>query len=272
MFLRASDYLKQIQTDNLNQVIENLDSVRKDTELAAQAEMTSYLVQRYLMTETFRETFRFDPAIAYKAKNLVEYTEPAWASATAYLIGDRVVYSGKIYAALTNNTNKQPNTNPTDWLFVVDDLTLYYVTLPQNEWSVKTKYSVGNMVWYADKVYTAVVENIAVTPDSSVATWGAGVAYSVTAGTKPTNATYFTRGDNRNQQIVLYMIDICLYHLHSRINPRNIPTLRGLRYEEAIKWLNMVASGTVTADLREISPESGVSIRWGSSIKNESKY
>jgi phage gp36-like protein len=272
MFLRQLDYLKQIQTDNLNQVIENLDSVRKDTELAAQAEMTSYLVQRYVMAETFRETFSFDPSISYKAKNLVEYTEPAWASATAYLIGDFVSYSNKIYQALTNNTNKIPSSNPSDWSYIVDDKVLFYVTLPQNEWSAKTSYTAGSQVWYNDSVYTAVVDNIGVTPDSSIATWGAGVSYSVVAGTKPTNTTYFTRGDNRNQQIVLYMVDICLYHLHSRINPRNIPQLRGLRYEEAIKWLNMVASGTVTADLREINPEQGVSIRWGSSTRNENKY
>jgi phage gp36-like protein len=272
MFLRKLDYLKQIQSDNLNQVIENIDQVRKDTELAAQAELTSYLSQRYIISETFRDTDVYSNSTTYKAKNLVEYTETAWSNATAYLIGNRVSYSGKIYQALTNNTNKQPDTNLSDWSYVVDDQLLFYVTLPNNEWNYKTKYSAGSIVWYKDSVYTAVVENENVAPDSSLATWGAGTPYSVLAGTKPTDVSKWTKGDNRNQQIVLYMVDVTLYHLHSRINPRNIPQLRGLRYEEAIKWLKMVASGDITADLKEINPEQGVSIRYGSQTKNVNFY
>ena len=272
MFLRKLDYLKQIQSDNLTQIVEDTDSIRQNTELAAQAEIMSYLVQRYIITETFRDTVVYSDSVVYKAKNLVEYTEPVWASATAYLIGNRISYLGKIYQALTNNTNKIPSTNPSDWSFVIDDQILFYVTLPYNEWSHKTAYVAGNQVWYNDKTYTAAIANENVNPESSISTWGVGVAYSVIAGTKPTDVTKWTKGDNRNQQIVLYYIDIALYHLHSRINPRNIPQLRGLRYEEAIKWLKMVASGSITADLKEINPEQGVSIRWGSNTKNSNHY
>jgi hypothetical protein len=42
-----------------------------------------------------------------------------WNSATAYVIGNQVTFSGTsgnaYYIALANNTNKQPDTNPSDW-------------------------------------------------------------------------------------------------------------------------------------------------------------
>jgi len=62
-------------------------------------------------------------------------------------------------------------------------------------------------------------------------------------------SNYFTLGDNRNQQIKTYMIDITLYHLHSRINPRNVPDFRIARRDDAIGWLKMISKGQITADL-----------------------
>lgn len=59
----------------------------------------------------------------------------------------------------------------------------------------------------------------------------------------------WTSGDNRNQQIRLYMIDIVLYHLHSRINPRNIPDFRIARRDDAVKWLGLISNGKIMANL-----------------------
>lgn len=53
-------------------------------------------------------------------------------------------------------------------------------------------------------------------------------------------------GNARNPLILMYMIDISLYHLHARVNPRNIPDIRRERYERAIKWLEMVAAGELS--------------------------
>ena len=271
MFLRQLDYLKQIQTDNLTQIVESDFTILTDTELAAQAEMESYLAQRYNMLLTFATTYAYDNAVAYKAKNLVEYTEAAYAAGTAYVPGDRVLYLSKIYVNIVGSTGVLP-TVTTNWTYVVDDKKLFYVTLPQTEWNIATEYAAGAVVWYNDYVYTALVANVATTPSSNPLYWGTGVPYSVTAGTKPTDVTKWTRGDNRNQQIVLYMIDITLYHLHSRINPRQIPELRGMRYTEARSWLKMVASGSITANLVEILPVQGNSIRWGSETKTTNFY
>jgi phage gp36-like protein len=79
-------------------------------------------------------------------------------------------------------------------------------------------------------------------------------------------------GNNRNQQLVMFAVDIALYHLHSRINPRNIPQLRIDRYDSAIEWLKMAAKGTITAGIEAKTPEQGGSIRWGSNTKKEHNW
>lgn len=46
----------------------------------------------------------------------------AWSNATTYAEGDRVIYNNKIYeSVVASNLNKQPDTNPTSWLFVSAD-------------------------------------------------------------------------------------------------------------------------------------------------------
>lgn len=56
-------------------------------------------------------------------------------------------------------------------------------------------------------------------------------------------------GTDRNALIVMYMIDITLYHMHARINPMKIPQIRIDRYENAVKWLGMVSKGQITPGL-----------------------
>jgi len=266
--LRDNDYRRLIQDDNLLQVIESNQSIKLDVEQSAQSEMTSYLTQRYIASSVFSNTSTYSNSISYKGKNLVEYTETAWANATTYAVDDRVSFEGKIYQCIVISLGFQP-TNATYWSYVCDDKALFYITLPNPEYSNTTTYIVGDVVWYNDIVYTCNNVSIGILP-TNVGFWTAGSTYSVTAGTLPTDATKWTAGDNRNQQIVMYLIDITLYHLHSRINPRNIPDLRKERYDGnnpqqnggAIAWLKRCASGDVTADLPNILPEQGNSIRF----------
>lgn len=56
-------------------------------------------------------------------------------------------------------------------------------------------------------------------------------------------------GEERNPRIVMLMVDIVLYHIHSRIAPRNIPEIREIRYDNAIEWLKAVNKGTIIPDL-----------------------
>ncbi|QKG56993.1 DUF1320 family protein [Hymenobacter sp. BRD128] len=55
--------------------------------------------------------------------------------------------------------------------------------------------------------------------------------------------------DQRNPQIVMYLVDMALYHMHSRQNPRNVPTIRQDRYDHAIDWLKMVRKGALSCGL-----------------------
>lgn len=50
-------------------------------------------------------------------------------------------------------------------------------------------------------------------------------------------------GDDRHKLMVLFGIDIALYHLHARIDPIQVPDIRKDRYKNATDSLKMIASG-----------------------------
>jgi phage gp36-like protein len=62
-------------------------------------------------------------------------------------------------------------------------------------------------------------------------------------------AVFAAAGDARNAEVVMYMVDVVLYHLHSRLNPGQVPELRKERYQDALDWMKMVASGKLEPDL-----------------------
>lgn len=177
-FLRELDYKKQIQTDNLNVVIGSDPTIRTGGELAAVAEVESYLRHRYDVAKIFITLAVYDNAAAYAAGDLVAY--------------------------------------PT----------------------------ITDTIYSANQATTAGED-----PASTPAKWDAG--------------------DTRNELIKMYLIDVVLYHLHGRINPRNIPELRLTRRDEAINWLKMINEGKITVDLPVLaSPtNAGLKIRWASSTK-----
>ncbi|WP_051881892.1 phage protein Gp36 family protein [Chryseobacterium soli] len=63
-------------------------------------------------------------------------------------------------------------------------------------------------------------------------------------------------GENRNALIILYMVDIVIYHLHSNKAGDVIPELRIIRYNAAKDWLKAVAKGDISPDLPE-KPDEG---------------
>jgi len=76
-------------------------------------------------------------------------------------------------------------------------------------------------------------------------------------------------GTNRNAEIIMYYVDMVLYHLHSRINPGQVPELRKERYTDALTWLDKVASGDYLADLPMVGDANGDGtddkspVKWG---------
>ncbi len=87
-----------------------------------------------------------------------------------------------------------------------------------------------------------------------------------------TTAIFAARNEERNPVIILKLLDIVIYHLHSRINPRQIPDLRVERYENAIKWLQDVAKDIIDPDLPTVEREAGGVISWGSEPKRNPRW
>jgi len=68
---------------------------------------------------------------------------------------------------------------------------------------------------------------------------------------------WITTNESRNQLLVMYAVDMLLYHLHSRINPNQIPEIRVKRYDDALEWLKAVAKGTLSPNLPLLQNEQG---------------
>jgi phage gp36-like protein len=52
-------------------------------------------------------------------------------------------------------------------------------------------------------------------------------------------------GESRNKLVLMFAIDITLYHLHSANNPQRFPQIRKDRYDRAISWLKDVQAGLI---------------------------
>ena len=271
--LRDIDYLRVIQSDNLSQIIESNQQTKLDVEQSAQSEMIGYLTQRYITNQIFTDTKLFDISATYNGKQLVEWTAPAFSATTVYTTGQYVLQAGYIYKSIAGSVAHA--FLPAEWLQVCLDKTLFYSLLPYNEYSNTTTYNIDNKVYYNNIEYTCITSCFGILP-TNTQFWIAGLSYTI-AGAYPDETNLWQQGDNRNQQIVMYLLDITLYHLHSRINPRNVPDLRKERYDGnsptqsggAIAFLKRVASGDVTADLPQILPQQGMSIRYGSAVAKQ---
>lgn len=62
-------------------------------------------------------------------------------------------------------------------------------------------------------------------------------------------AIYKAEGEARNRLIVMYTVDVALYHLSASTQQRMGSEVRKERYERAIKWLEGVARGFIIPDL-----------------------
>jgi len=292
-YLILSDFKKLIQTDNLAAIIGSDYTILDQVKIAAVVELTSYLIQKYDCSKEFTDTVPWTRATAYKANNRVYLDATAYSASAVYVTNDLCLQAGNVYISIAGNVAHAFNAG--EWTLIGPQYSMFYVTLPEPEFNSAAIYAAGDEVFWKDKVYTCVLPTVVPThagqlqagsyqnlpplnvfPDdtlSGLQYWGTGVAYSVAAGTLPTDTAKWTAGDNRNQQLVNYCIDVALYTVHSRIAPRNIPELRVKRYDDVIKWLTNVAQGkTVTAALPLIQPMQGRRIRWGGEIKRQNNY
>lgn len=56
------------------------------------------------------------------------------------------------------------------------------------------------------------------------------------------------QGAARHNLVLMFAIDMALYHLHSIHNPAKLPDVRVQRYERAIEWLKQVSKGMINPE------------------------
>lgn len=84
-------------------------------------------------------------------------------------------------------------------------------------------------------------------------------------------ATFAATGADRNPLIVMYMIDLVLYHLHSNTAARVMPKERESRYKAAIEWLHKVNEGSLIPALTAL-PNTDPVYRFGSDDQYSSRW
>lgn len=288
-YIISYDYLRLIQAGNLQQLITSNPGVLSGIELSAQAEAISYLKQKYETADEFTETMLWTRNKVYNAFDRVYLDAPGYIAANTYYAEDLTTWNGKVYECSNTTTGVF---DPALWVLLGTQGDMYYAAYPHPLFDVYNLYKEGDQVYWNGHIYTARRDSIVVTdsiqyrtykniplpnvfpdaPNSGSTYWEDNGAYSVPYDTDITDTDYWTKGDNRDQQMVLYMIDIALYHVHSRIAPNNIPQLRYDRYTNAIAWLKMCAEGNVTPNLPKIQPKEGHRIRYGGNIRNINTY
>lgn len=268
-FLRDKDYNGQIREVNLGQVQVDTES-RRTMELVAQAELTSYLSNRYECDVIFKPLLTFSVTDEYVWGDRIDLTASAYSASTVYTSGTRSVYQGSVYEKNATTSGYVAGTLPTNaaYFALLGVEGVYYVTTPI-AYKGRTVYPENTQVKYNGNFYerNSHENTVSGIEPSNTTYWTLIENDTIPVGTLPSDATKWTLGDNRNQQVKTYLIDICLYHLHSNINPRNIPQLRIDRYNNAINWCKMVNRGEITADLPEILPTQGQVISYSSNKK-----
>jgi len=292
-YIIQADYLKSIQNANLQQIITANPAVQDSAEKAAQAEALSYLRQKYDVAKEFTNTTQWDFTAPYSAYDRVYLNATAYATGTTYNINDLALYNSKVYSCNTDGTTG--TFNPAFWDLLGDQYQIFYALPPYQPFNYKAYYNVDDRVYYKGNIYKCLTqttllahedilqyretENVPyknVWPDDPVygkQYWYDEGAYLIPAATYLiTNEAFWSDSDNRDQQMVMYFIDITLYHIHQRIAPQNIPVLRVERYHNAIDWLKMCAKGDVTPNLPMLQPNQGKRIRYGGDIRNINSY
>jgi hypothetical protein len=145
--------------------------------------------------------------------------------------------------------------------------TIYSVKL-FDFWIPNTSYAINDIVCDGDGyVYTCNTANTGqLLTSTSYWTPMVNITFS--------NTTYWQNVDNRYPLFIEIAMDLALYNLYARINPRNIPTLRMERNRESLDLLDAWASGTDTAEVLELKnyEQEGYSIRYGSSDTKQNNF
>ena len=62
------------------------------------------------------------------------------------------------------------------------------------------------------------------------------------------DAIFAARGDDRHPLILMFAIDISVYHIFCQHNPFKLSKIREERYKRAVEWLKGIMAGDITVD------------------------
>ncbi len=275
MYLYSQDYLRQIQTSQLNALTGSSDAIRKTIELTVQEEVSSYLTQKYDLSMEFTDIDIWNFATAYKALRRVYLDATAFSASSTYAINSLTLYQGNVYYCNTPITVAAA-WDAAKWTLIGEQYKIFHVLAPQPIWEGQTDYKIGDIVWWKDKVYTCAAENTGYEPGTTDGQrrWGNGTAYAIASGTLPTNTIYWDATDNRSQQLVTYMVNMVVYYLAKRIAPNNIPEKYKFDYDFTVNWLISAAGDNmgVTANIPRLQPKKGYRTRMQSQPRQINNY
>lgn len=69
------------------------------------------------------------------------------------------------------------------------------------------------------------------------------------------DAMFSASGDDRNQLLLMMVIDMTVYHIFCIHNPQKLSQVRKDRYERALEWLRAVADEEISIDGAPLLPE-----------------
>lgn len=293
-YLHNTDYWL-IQDVQLGQLIQKSQNKLIRAENLAMEEIYSYLVQRFDLDYEFTDTSSWSPSLTYSAHDRVIMDYPLYSTYMTYSISDCVIYNGDAYIQ-TATSSISGTWSSSDWTNIGPQYGVYYASYPVQLFDYLDHYEVDEVVYWKGYTYSCVTNTHMLTatdrnqylntaaiplynvfPDDDIRNnenqyWVRGGTYSIPMGTLPTDANYWTAGDNRSQQVIMYMIDIVLFHLHKSISPNNIPQLRVDAYKMACNWLDKLGMGDISTNVLKLQPRRGNSIRYGGNTKNPNNY
>lgn len=62
------------------------------------------------------------------------------------------------------------------------------------------------------------------------------------------DAIFSARGKDRDDTVVMFCVDITVYHLFCMHNPRNLSEMRTERYKRAVEWIKAVGRGNLAVE------------------------
>ena len=198
-YLTLQDYYnRRIQKTQLDQITGNRDVVRLSSELEAQAEVISYLIQKYDVDEEFTDTRVWNMTYTYYADSRFILDATAYSPTSTYAVYSMASINGKVYQCQIAITVPEVF-NIAKWTLIGDQYALCYVDKPYNAYNSKTYYELGDFVYYKNKIYKCATANMGILPtDTNYGNqyWGSGLAYSFTGIYPNTPASSFGTWNN----------------------------------------------------------------------------